>query len=156
MFERELKELSPAERKSGRENKAPPILKRIKEKLDKNLHEVPPNSKLGEALHYLAEKWPHLEHFAHNGELALSNNRCENYIRPFVLGRKNWLFADSAKGAEASACIYSIVVSAKANNIDVFEYLKDLSTQLTSLMKSNPEPNLSHLLPWNWKRPAEA
>jgi transposase len=156
MLERELKELSPAERKSGRENKAPPILRRIKEKLDKNLDEVPPKSKLGEALHYLAEEWPHLEHFAHNGELALSNNRCENYIRPFVLGRKNWLFADSATGAEASASIYSIVVSAKANNIDVFEYLKDLFTQLPSLMKSNPDPNLSHLLPWNWQRPAQA
>ena len=59
-------------------------------------------------------------------ELTLSNNRCEDYIRPFVLGRKNWLFADSETCAQVSASIYSIVVSAKANNIDVFEYLKDL------------------------------
>jgi transposase len=125
MLERELKELSPEERKSSRENKAPPIPKRIKENLEEDLDEVLPKSKLGKALHYLAEEWPHLEHFAHNGELAFSNNCCENYIPPFVIGRKNWLFADSATGAEASACIYSIVVSAKANNIDVFEYLKD-------------------------------
>jgi transposase len=89
-------------------------------------------------------------------ELTLSNNRCEDYIRPFVLGRKNWLFADSETCAQVSASIYSIVVSAKANNIDVFEYLKDLFTQLHSLMKSNPEPNLSHLLPWNWKYPVQA
>jgi transposase len=71
MLERELKELSTLERKSNRENKAPPILKRIKEKLDKNLDEVPPKSKLREAIHYIAKEWPHREHFAHNGELAL-------------------------------------------------------------------------------------
>lgn len=155
MIERELKELTPEERKIGRENKAPPIIDRIRKRLDKNLDKVPPKSQLGTALNYMAEEWPQLQHYIGNGELAISNNRCENFIRPFVLGRKNWLFADSTTGAEASARLYTLVVTAKANNLDVFEYLKDVFTQIPNLRKHSPHPDLTHLLPWNWKAPAQ-
>ena len=84
-----------------------------------------------------------------NGDCAISNNAAENAIRPFTVGRKNWLFSDTPNGAKASADIYSIVETAKANRLDVFKYFELLLTVLPSMeFLTNPDI-LEELMPWN-------
>ncbi len=86
--------------------------------------------------------------FLNNGEVPISNNLAENAIRPFTLGRKNWLFCDTPKGAEASAVVYSLVESAKANGIEPFAYLQHVLVQLPYFGKSPSHEELETLMPW--------
>jgi len=82
-----------------------------------------PRTSMGKAVGYAQDQRFWLEHFLLDGRLELSNNRAENAIRPFTVGRKNWLFANSVKGAKASAVLYSIIEAAKANGINPYDYL---------------------------------
>ena len=82
-----------------------------------------PKSALGRAIHYLLEQWPYLTRYLEDGRLELSNNRAERSIKPFVMGRKNWLFANTPGGAQASAVIYSLIETAKENSLDPYRYL---------------------------------
>ena len=78
-----------------------------------------------------------------DGQLSIDNNRAERAIKPFVIGRKNWLFSQTTTGANASAILYSIIETAKANNLNVFEYvMKSLE------LLSQPEADVDPLLPW--------
>jgi len=95
----------------------------MREWLDGVLHTVPPQSLTGKALAYLDGQWPKLERVLEDGRLPLDTNAVENAIRPFVVGRKAWLFADTVAGAEASANLYSLVETAKANGIEPWAYL---------------------------------
>ena len=78
---------------------------------------------MGRAIHYLLEQWPYLTRYLEDGRLELSNNRAERSIKPFVMGRKNWLFANTPGGAQASAVIYSLIETAKENGLDPYRYL---------------------------------
>ena len=80
-------------------------------------------SALGKALHYLLEQWPYLVRYLEDGRLELSNNRAERSIKPFVMGRKNWLFANAPAGAQSSSVIYSLIETAKENALDPYRYL---------------------------------
>ena len=82
-----------------------------------------PKSALGKALHYLKEQWPYLVRYLEDGRLELSNNRAERSIKPFVMGRKGWLFSNTPAGAQASAVIYSLIETAKENVLDPYRYL---------------------------------
>ena len=82
-----------------------------------------PKSALGRALHYLLEQWPYLIRYLEDGQLELSNNRAERSIKPFVMGRKNWLFANTPGGAQSSSVIYSLIETAKENGLDPYRYL---------------------------------
>ena len=82
-----------------------------------------PKSALGKAIYYLLEQWPYLTRYLEDGRLELSNNRAERSIKPFVMGRKNWLFANTPGGARASAVIYSLIETAKENELDPYRYL---------------------------------
>ena len=95
-----------------------------------HLLSVLPQSLLGKALHYLHEQWPKLIRFLDDGRWPIDNNPCENAIRPFVFGRRNWLFADTVGGAHASANLYSLIQTALANGVDVYRYLSALFTAL--------------------------
>ena len=81
-----------------------------------------PKSALGKAINYLLEQWPYLARYP-DGRLELSNNRAKRSIKPFVMGRKNWLFANTPGGAQASAVIYSLIETAKENGLDPYRYL---------------------------------
>ena len=87
--------------------------------------------------------------FLDYGDVPISNNLAENAIRPFVVGRKNWLFCDSAKGAESSAIVYSLVETAKANGIEPYEYLMLVLSTLPYLGKSPAHEELEKLMPWH-------
>ena len=82
-----------------------------------------PKSSLGKALYYLREQWPYLKRFLEDGRLEISNNRAERSIKPFVMGRKNWLFANTEGGAQSSAIVYSLIETARENNLDPYRYL---------------------------------
>ena len=86
--------------------------------------------------------------FLAHGDVDISNNLAENAIRPFVIGRKNWLFCDTPKGAKASAAVYSLVETAKANDLEPFAYLSYILDELRYLGKNLPAAELDALLPW--------
>ena len=108
-------------------------------------HSVLPGSLLGKALNYLHEQWPRLVRFAENGTFPIDNNPCENAIRPFVVGRRNWLFADTVAGATASANLYSLIETAKANGVEPYRYLCEL---FAALPKATSLEDYEALLPW--------
>ena len=105
-----------------------------------------PGSLLGKALAYLKGQWPKLVRYVDNGIWPISNNSCENAIRPFVVGRKGWLFSDTVAGAHASANLYSLIETAKANGIDPYRYLVWL---FKALPLSQTVDDCLALLPWN-------
>ena len=105
-------------------------------------------SKLEEAVRYSLNQKQQLTAFLSNGEVPISNNLAENAIRPFTLGRKNWLFCDTTKGAEASAIVYSLVESAKANGIEPFAYLQHVLVELPYLGKNQSHEELESFMPW--------
>ena len=136
----------PEYRKEYRQNRELPLL----EEYFAWLNTVHPEkgSKLEEAVRYSMNQKQQLCAFLNNGEVPISNNLAENAIRPFTLGRKNWLFCDTSKGAEASAVVYSLVESAKANGIEPFAYLQYVLVQLPYFGKSPSHEELETLMPW--------
>ena len=151
LIEREVIQLTPDERVKIRKQKSQISILAIRKLIDDNVTKIVPRSKLGSAFGYISNEWPHLLHFLNHGLISLSNNRVENFIRPFAVGRKNWLFSNSVDGAVASAALYSLIGSAKENNLHVEEYLVDVFTQLPCLLQQE-NPSFYSLLPWNWKK----
>jgi len=128
--EKQVRKLAPAERYAHRQRHARPILDELRSWLDAALPQVPPSSATGKALNYLHNEWHKLVRYLEDGRLAIDNNAAENAIRPFVLGRKNWLFSASVKGVQASANLYSLIETAKANGLEPYAYLRCLFTEL--------------------------
>ena len=108
-----------------------------------------PGSKLEDAVKYARNQKQALNAFLRYGDVEISNNLAENAIRPFVVGRKNLLFCDTPKGAEASAIVYSLVETAKANNVEPFAYLCFILDEIRWLGKTPAATELDALLPWN-------
>ena len=144
--EKRLRTATPAERHSARLQHSRPILDAIKTWLDATVTRTPPKSLLGKAVHYALGQWPILTTFLEDGRLEIDNNTAENAIRPFVIGRKNWLFAGSPKGAETSALLYSLIETAKANALEPWAYLNHLFEHLPAA--KTPEA-IAALLPHN-------
>lgn len=124
--EADVKELTAVERYQLRQKKSVPLLREIRKWLDDISPKAPPQSFLGKAVTYTLNQWERLERYTLDGLLRPDNNRAENAIRPFVVGRKNWLFAGHPRGADASATIYSLIVTAKANDLEPYRYLRYL------------------------------
>lgn len=103
---------------------------------------------MGEAVNYCRNQWPKLVVFLEDGRLELDNNRAERSIKPFVIGRKNWLFANTPRGARVSAVIYSIVETAKENGLTPCAYLKYLLERLPSTDTADVVA-IDNLLPWS-------
>lgn len=110
--EKQARTLTPEARHAHRHQHARPILDELRAWLEEALPQVPPTSTTGRALNYLHNEWDKLVRYLDDGRLAIDNNGAENAIRPFVLGRKNWLFSDSVRGVEASANLYSLIETA--------------------------------------------
>ena len=106
-------------------------------------------SALGKAVTYAKNQKPYMENYLLDGRCSLSNNAAENAIRPFTVGRKNWLFADTPKGASASAAVYSLVETAKANGLNVFEYLNYLLLYMPDTPWQQRPELLDDLMPWS-------
>lgn len=129
-IEHQQKDSSAEERLKARQEKSLPILHTLKVWLDKHAVSVLPGGALGKAIHYALKYWKKLTRYVENGVWPIDNNAAENAIRPFVIGRKNWLFSNTEKGANASALLYSLIETAKANGHEPYHYLRFLFTEL--------------------------
>jgi len=139
-------------RRALRQEKARPILSELKAFLDERSVEVPPESLIGQAISYTLGQWEKLARYADYGFVPIDNNLLENAIRPFVIGRKNFLFSGSPDGAESSAALYTIIETAKANGHEPFQYLYFLFSRLPY---AKDAASIASLLPFNCT-PAEA
>ncbi|NMZ11755.1 IS66 family transposase [Pseudomonas proteolytica] len=145
-IERDFKASGDAERKVGRHEHSLPVLAQLKSWIEKTQPQVTAQNALGKAITYLANNWSKLERYVEEGYLPIDNNSAEPAIRPFVIGRKNWLFSDTPKGATASAQLYSLVETAKANDQEPYAWLRHALEYLP--MASSVE-DYEALLPWN-------
>jgi transposase len=147
-IESQIKELQVDEKYKQRQKNSLPVINEIRKFLDEILHNTVPSGVMGKALVYLQNQWPKLIRYIDDGNFPIDNNAAENAIRPFVVGRKNWLFANTPAGAHASANLYSIIETAKAHNLNPQSYLTHIFKELP-LVESVDD--YEKLLPWNYK-----
>ena len=145
-IERKIKDLPVDEKYEQRQKLSVPALVKLHDWLQQNVNEIPKDGKTGAAIHYTLNQWGKLQSYTESGELHISNVLAENAIRPFVIGRKNWMFADTPKGAHASACFYSLIETAKANDVEPYGYLKHV---IGNIAYAETVEDLEALLPWN-------
>lgn len=153
-IEKSIKDKSHKQRYENRLEKSEPILKAFLSWLKTKELQVLPKSSLGKAIKYCLNQWTKLEAFILDGRLEISNNRAERAIKPFVIGRKNFLFSKSPKGATASSIVYSIVETAKANGLNTFYYLNYVFEKLPNIDIEDID-RLDELLPWSTSIPEE-
>ena len=143
-LERKLEELKDAERQAKRQEKAVPII----EEYYAWIETIPrPTGKLRDAVTYALNQKEYLCAFLDHGKIEISNNQVENAIRPFVIGRKGWLFSDTPEGAEATAVVYSLMETAKANDLRLEDYIQYLLTVLPERLAADTEAGIDDLLP---------
>jgi hypothetical protein len=147
-IERELKDATPEQRYTIRLERSRPVLDAYLAWLHQQRPRTLPKSKLGEAIAYSLNQWDKLTGFLKDNRLEIDNNRSERAIKPFVIGRKNWLFANTPRGVKASAIIYSVIETAKENGLNPFKYLMYLFEQLPQLSDPKDPEALDKLLPW--------
>ena len=145
-IEREQKERSDAERYQARQTRSVPLLAELKTWLENNVGKVMKGSLTRKAMEYTLGQWSYLVGYCERGDLHISNVLAENAIRPFAVGRKAWLFADSAQGAKASATCYSLLETAKANDLEPSAYINYVLAQIG---EADSLEKLEALLPWN-------
>jgi transposase len=136
------------ERLKARQEISVPVLNEFKLWLEKNAAKIMKGGALRKAIDYTLNQWEYLIGYCERGDLMISNIMAENAIRPFAIGRKNWLFADTRKGAEASAACYSLIETAKANNLNPQAYIKHI---LDHIAMADTLEKLEALLPWSVK-----
>lgn len=139
-----LKDKTEQEKHQVRQEKAKPLLEKFEQWLSKA--NVVPKSALGKAIGYCQNQWHKLVRYIDDGNLSIDNNRAERAIKPFVIGRKNWLFANTANGANASAMLYSMIETAKANGLIPFDYIAHCLEALSQV-----DCDIEQLLPWRVK-----
>lgn len=148
-MEKKLEDLSNEQRKLERLKQEKPVLEAFWAWIQATRGKVLPKSKLSEALNYALNHKEEFMNYLQDGNCSISNNLAENSIRPFTLGRKNWLFSGSPKGASASATVYSIIETAKANGLNPFKYLQYIFNQLPGVQFGQHPEFLEDYLPWS-------
>lgn len=135
---------TPEQRLAARRQNSLPVLEQFKTWLDKQ--NINPKSRLGQAIAYTLKNWDRLAVYCTDGRIEIDNNAIENKIRPFAVGRKNWLFSTSQAGARASANLYSLIETAKAHGLNEYDYLKWVFAKLPA---AETVEHFEALLPWN-------
>ena len=144
--EREVKDLPPDKRHAIRHEQARPIADALHQWMLIHRQKVPDGSSTARALDYSLKRWTALTRYLNDGAVPIDNNWVENQIRPWALGRSNWLFAGSLRSGQRAAAVMTLIQSAKLNGHDPYAYLKDVLTRLPT-QKSNA---INALLPHNW------
>ncbi len=148
-IERQGKDLSDNDRLQLRQTSAKPILDQWHQWLLSQRQKVPDGSATARAIDYSLKRWNALIRYAEDGAIPIDNNRVENQIRPWALGRSNWLFAGSLRSGQRAANVMSLIQSAKLNGHDPYAYLKDILQRLQTQRASL----IDELLPHNWLSP---
>lgn len=149
-IERQTKDMTSDQRLAYRQAYTQPVLDAFSAWLQTQASQVLPKSALGEAIKYARNQWDRLVTFMEDGRLDVDNNRSERSMKPFVIGRKNWLFSQTPRGAQASAIIYSIIETAKENHLHPFPYLTYL---FETLPQQQEDASLDEWLPWSTQLP---
>jgi transposase len=142
--EKAARGMTAEDRRRYRDQHARPLWATLRIWLETHRPGIPPQTALGKALAYLANEWDKLVVYLTDGRLEADNNRTENAIRPFCIGRRNWLFSDSIEGVKASANLYGLIETCKANNLEPYAYLRKI---FTDLPKAQTIEDLEALLP---------
>lgn len=145
-IERMTKELPYEQIYQIRQERSLPIMEQLHQTLLYYQDQAPPTSILGKAINYPLKQWPKLVVYLENGQIRIDNNDSERAIKPFVIGRKNWLFNNTEKGAKASSIIFSIIETCKANEINSYNYLRYL---FANIHKAKTKQDLRSILPYN-------
>ncbi len=156
-IEKEAKQLegfSFDKRKELRDEKSKPILEKMKALCDQEQLKMLYDSQTGKALRYMSKQWKYIIRYLQNGTIEIDNNLAENAIRPFVVGRKNWLFSDSVNGAIATSNFFTLIETAKANQLDPYDYVKWLLKEIPKVDEDDRSIEFYQtLLPWNYSNP---
>lgn len=147
--ERSISGKPPHERRRQRQARSRPLAEALKAWAETILPQLSRRSELAGAFRYMLARWPALTRAFDDGRIALDNNPAERALRGVAIGRKNYLFAGSDRGAERAAALYSLIESAKLNGLDPEAYLRDVLTRIAD----HPAKRLAELLPWNWAPP---
>lgn len=146
-LEREILGTSPDERRSARVEQAKPLVHNLEVWLRAQRRRLSPKSETAKAIDYMLKRWPSFTRFLEDGRICLSNNAAERAIRGIAVGRKNWTFAGSDVGGHRAAALYTLIETAKLNDVDPRAWLADILKRLPD----HPAKRLHELLPWNWK-----
>lgn len=149
-LDKESKDLDIEKRYNFKQEKIKPLFEEFLTWVKFASNDALPQSKYGKALTYALNQLPNVMHYLEKGELDIDNNLAERSIKPFVIGRKNWLFSNTVSGADASARLYSIVQTCILNNVNPYLYLDDTLTKLAN-MTVNQDTDIQTLLPWNYQ-----
>ncbi len=145
-IERAINGLGPAERLAVRREHSAPMMNDLHDWLDAQLAKLSRNHDLAKAINYMLRRWPAFTRFLGDGRVCLSNNAAERALRCVPLGRKAWLFCGSDRGGDRAAVLYTLIQSAKLNDIDPQAWLADVLARIAD----HPAKHLEALLPWNW------
>jgi len=148
-IDKELDGLSPEERSKERLQREKPVLEALKAWLLEKKVILLPNSRLGEAVNYALKNWDGLTAYLRDGNCSLTNNICERTVRPFTIGRKNWLFSGSEEGAKASAACYSMAETCRLNGISFYKYLCLVFSEVPGINFHRYPELLDRYFPWS-------
>jgi len=146
-IEREIAGLPPAERLAVRQARSAPLVAELETWMLQTRDTLSRGHDLAKAFNYMLRRWPSFSRFLSDGRICLTNNAAERALRGVALGRKAWLFCGSDRGGQRAAVLYSLIVTAKLNDVDPQAWLADVLARLAA----HPAQQLDALLPWNWK-----
>jgi transposase len=147
-IEREINGLAQGQRHAVRQERSAPLVKDLETWMIQTRDKLARGHDLTKAFNYMLRRWPSFTRFLDDGRICLSNNAAERALRGIALGRKSWLFCGSDRGGQRAAVLYSLIVSAKLNDVDPQAWLADILARIAA----HPAQRIDELLPWNWRR----
>ena len=146
-IEREINGLTPSDRVRVRHERSRPLVVALEAWLRQQRARLSKNSETGKAIDYSLKRWGALTRFLDDGRLCMSNNAAERELRAIAVGRRNWTFAGSDEGGRRAAAIYTLIATAKLNDVNPQAWLADILARLPD----HPAKRIHELLPWNWR-----
>jgi hypothetical protein len=147
-IERTINGATAEERRRVRQEKSAPLVTDLEAWLRVQLAGLSRSAEVRAPILYMLKRWEAFARFLEDGRICLTNNAAERALRGLALGRKAWLFAGSDRGAERAAIMYSLIMTAKLNDVDPLAWLADVFARIADL----PQGRLHELLPWEWKK----
>jgi transposase len=151
-LEREINGLAAAARLAARQTHVAPLVADLEAWMRSERARLSRHNDVAKAMDYILKRWPAFTRFLADGRICLSNNAAERALRGIALGRRNWTFAGSDRGGERAAALYTLITTARLNDVDPQAWLADVLRRIND----HPASRLHELLPWNWQRPTEA
>jgi transposase len=151
-IEREINGLNAEERLAARQQRSSPLVAELDVWMREQRARLSPGHDVAKAMNYMLKRWDSFTRFLDDGRICLSNNAAERALRGIALGRKSWMFAGSDRGGQRAAAMYSLIVSAKMNDVDPQAWLADVLARIAE----HPIGRVDELLPWNWKTQSAA